>query len=200
MKTLAGNDSTSPILRGVYIRRNLLCDTLAAPNPNSFPAGALEPPAEDPLLSTRKRFENKTSSAQCMSCHSQINPFGYALEGYDSLGRFRTIEKIHAATNGAVLAEHPVDAKASVPIDANASPVVNGGIELSKTIAQSPRFNACFAKQWFQFQMRRENTLLDNCQLAKTYDAVRKSGGSLLGALKATITDDEFKLRRMKSP
>lgn len=196
-RTLSGNDGTSPILRGVAVRRSLLCDPLTAPDPNSLPAGSLNPPPDDPLLTTRKRFENKTSPAQCMTCHGQINPIGYALENYDALGRFRSMERVFNS-GGTVVAQHPIDARATINLSAPPDPMVDGGIELSREVAGSQKFQACFAKKWFQFSMRKNPTALDNCVLAKTYDALNSSTGTLLDAIKSSLTNSEFKLRRMK--
>ncbi len=196
-RTLSGRDGTSPILRGSSIRRSLLCDPISPPDPNSLPPGSLTPPPDDPLLSTRKRYENKTSAPICNSCHSTFNPFGYALEGYDGLGRFRTVENIIDAA-GNLIAQHPVDAKVTVSLGAPPDPMVDGGLQMSGAIAGSTKFQACFAKKWFQFSMRRTSSLLDNCQLAATYDVLADPNATLLDAIKSMISNSEFKLRRMK--
>ncbi len=196
-RTMSGTDGTSPILRGVAIKRALLCDTLGSPDPNSLPAGSLNPPPDDPFLSTRKRYENKTSSTTCMACHSQINPFGFALERYDALGRHRTIEKVLGPA-GNLVAEHPVDANVTINLSAPPDPIVNGGIELSSTIANSQKFPMCFAKRWFQFSIRRSSSALDNCALASTYESLKNPNATLLDTIKMTIVNPEFKMRRMK--
>ncbi len=196
-RTMSGSDSTSPILRGVAVKRSLLCDTLSAPNPASLPDGSLNPPTDDPLLSTRKRYENKTAAPICMTCHAQINPFGFALENYDSLGRFRTVESVLNSA-GQVTATHQVDAVATVNLSAPPDPMVNGGIELSKAISESQKFPMCFAKRWHQFSIRRSSTALDNCSLASTYDNLKNPNATLLDTIKGTIMNTEFKVRRMR--
>lgn len=196
-RTLSGNDGTSPILRGVAIRRSLLCESLSAPDPASLPPGSLTAPAEDPTLSTRKRFENKTSSAVCMGCHSKINPFGYALESIDSLGRYRTSEKV-LNSSGQVVAEHAIDDVTVIDLSQSPNPQVNGAIQMSETIAQSQKFSACFSQRFFQFAMRRVADDRDNCLLASTFDALKKPNASVLDTIKAVVTNPEFKLRRLK--
>ena len=56
------------------------------------PADAGSIPAEDVLadgLTVRARLEAHRSDASCMNCHSRIDPLGFALEQYDTLGRWR---------------------------------------------------------------------------------------------------------------
>ncbi len=194
---LGGHDTTSPIHRGVAVRRSLLCDSLSAPDPATLPPGSLNPPPDDPLLSTRKRFENKTSPAACTSCHSLINPIGYALENFDSFGRYRTVEKIFNS-NGTLVAQHPIDAMATINLSAPPDPDVNGGVELSAALAESQKLNACFSKKWFQFTMRRNSAASDNCVLASTYDVLKDPNKTFLDAIKSMITNAEFKQRRVK--
>jgi hypothetical protein len=38
----------------------------------------------------REQLERHRTSAVCASCHSTIDPLGFALEGYDAIGRSRT--------------------------------------------------------------------------------------------------------------
>ena len=42
-----------------------------------------------PGLSARQRVTLQTSPAACQGCHAVINPLGFALEGFDAVGRFR---------------------------------------------------------------------------------------------------------------
>src|SRR5947199_8392462 len=40
-------------------------------------------------LTMRQRMELHQSNAACSSCHSRMDPLGYALENFDGLGRWR---------------------------------------------------------------------------------------------------------------
>ena len=40
----------------------------------------------------REKITQLTSDSACMSCHSVINPLGFALENYDPIGRWRDEE------------------------------------------------------------------------------------------------------------
>jgi hypothetical protein len=85
--TLSANGvDTSPVVRGVWVLRNLL----GTPPPR--------PPKEVPALvpdlngakTIRELLEKHRNDSACMECHRQIDPPGFALEAYDPIGRFRT--------------------------------------------------------------------------------------------------------------
>ena len=43
----------------------------------------------DPALTMREKVTELTKSETCQTCHRIINPLGFSLEHYDSVGRFR---------------------------------------------------------------------------------------------------------------
>lgn len=89
MAGFAYSATTSPIHRGVFVSRNLLGRRLRSPPDSIVPAS----PEADPSLTTRQRIGKQTKPASCMSCHDMINPLGFTMEGFDTVGRFRQDEK-----------------------------------------------------------------------------------------------------------
>ncbi len=80
---------TSPVLRGKWILENVL----GAPPP--------PPPPDVPVLADnavisakdlRAALEKHRENASCASCHSRLDPLGFALENYDAIGRYRSKE------------------------------------------------------------------------------------------------------------
>ncbi len=51
-----------------------------------------ESPQAAEIASLRDRMELHRSNPQCASCHQQMDPLGFALENYDAIGRFRTMD------------------------------------------------------------------------------------------------------------
>ena len=94
---------TSPVLRGKW----LLDTLLGAPPPS--------PPPDVPALpdrgdggrptSVRERLEQHRSSPRCASCHAMIDPPGFALENFDGLGAWRTVDELG----------NPIDATSVMP-------------------------------------------------------------------------------------
>jgi hypothetical protein len=86
LASLAYSRSTSPIHRGVFLSRNIV--GLALKNPSV--AVAFEDAKFDPTLTMREKIVELTKDQSCMGCHSTINPFGFSLEHFDAVGRWRT--------------------------------------------------------------------------------------------------------------
>jgi mono/diheme cytochrome c family protein len=81
---------TSPVIRGKWILENVL----GVPPP--------PPPADVPALddvkmakrnaSVRERLAEHRKNPTCAGCHRLTDPVGFALENYDAVGRWRTLD------------------------------------------------------------------------------------------------------------
>jgi hypothetical protein len=81
----SGASRTSAILRGTWLSEVILGDKLPPP-----PKGVPVLPDESPAgLTERQLIERHTNDPNCASCHKRIDPFGFALEGFDAIGRIR---------------------------------------------------------------------------------------------------------------
>jgi hypothetical protein len=78
---------TSPVLRGKWILENLL-NSPPPPPPANVPS-LDEVPADGRKLTTREKVERHRNNPACASCHSRIDPLGFALENFDVIGRWR---------------------------------------------------------------------------------------------------------------
>lgn len=91
----SGASRTSPILRGTWLSEVVLGDKL--PNP---PKGVPVLPDEAPEgLTERQLIERHSSEERCAGCHKRIDPFGFALEGFDAIGRARVQDAAGATIN-----------------------------------------------------------------------------------------------------
>jgi hypothetical protein len=82
----AGASRTSPVLRGHWVVETLLGEKLPPPPPDVPQLTAAE---DTSALSVRQLVEQHAKNAACASCHVRIDPFGFALEAYDPIGRRR---------------------------------------------------------------------------------------------------------------
>jgi hypothetical protein len=185
-----GNELTNPIKRGAFVLKHVLCQELSPPS--NLPAEALALPPADATLSTRERFEAKTSSNDCAGCHAVINPLGFALEAYDALGRFRESESIYA-DDGELVAELPIDAAVELFIDGKLVTAADA-TAFSAAIADSPKAVECFARQYFRFSRRRYETPSDSCAVRAIADAAGDAG-SMREALRAIALHPSFRKR-----
>ncbi|MEC9249845.1 MAG: DUF1592 domain-containing protein, partial [Pseudomonadota bacterium] len=81
----SGASRTSPILRGNWVFETLLDERLPRPPPD-----VPDLPDEVPGgLTARQLIEKHSSVPACAKCHARIDPYGFALEQYDAIGRLR---------------------------------------------------------------------------------------------------------------
>lgn len=82
---------TSPVVRGKYMLENIV----GAPPP---PPPANVPPLADTgkgvqaTASMRERMGAHRTNPVCASCHTRIDPLGFAFENFDGIGKWRTSE------------------------------------------------------------------------------------------------------------
>ena len=85
LKVTANGTTTSPVLRGVWVLKNIIGQPTSPPPPD---VPAIEP---DIRGSTRIRDQlaKHRDNAACAACHARIDPPGFALESFDVTGRYR---------------------------------------------------------------------------------------------------------------
>jgi len=81
---------TSPVLRGKWILDNLL-GTPPPPPPPDVPA-LKENNERDRPLTMREQMEEHRANPACATCHKQMDPLGFALENFDAVGAWRTMD------------------------------------------------------------------------------------------------------------
>jgi hypothetical protein len=78
---------TSVVLRGKYLLENVL-NSPPPPPPADVPA--LDDAPVGVARSLREQTERHRAEAICASCHTKMDPLGFALENYDAVGKWRT--------------------------------------------------------------------------------------------------------------
>lgn len=80
---------TSPIIRGAWVA-TCIFNQPPPPPPDDVPSiEADEKAIEAKGLTLRERLVQHQENESCASCHSKIDPLGFALENYDAVGRWR---------------------------------------------------------------------------------------------------------------
>ncbi|HEY7772368.1 MAG TPA: DUF1592 domain-containing protein, partial [Marinagarivorans sp.] len=161
MTAYGNNDETSPIRRAAAVRERLLCQDIPPPPPGVVvdrEAAALELATrwEAGEISNRERYHELTKEGSCQSCHKEIiNPLGFGMEDYDTIGRHQHIDR-----NGLM-----VDATGEL---IGLSTVGDGGQlsffgakELSHSLAELDTAKHCFAQNLFRFAMGTGQAVID---------------------------------------
>jgi len=82
---------TSPVFRGVYVLKTFL-DTPPPPPPPNVPTLDESNKGTDAALkSVRDQLELHRKNPACSGCHRVIDPAGFALENFNSIGQWRTV-------------------------------------------------------------------------------------------------------------
>ena len=93
---------TSPVLRGVFVLKNVFGAPPPPPPPN---VPALDESNVAANLSMRERMAAHRSNPVCASCHRTIDPVGFSFENFNAIGQWR-----EADADG-----QPVDSSAALP-------------------------------------------------------------------------------------
>ncbi len=149
----SGASRTSPILRGNWVSEVLLGEKLPRP-PKEVPQLPADETKTDGLT-VRQLVAKHTSVPLCASCHQRIDPFGFALEGFDSIGRRRDRD----------LAGRPIDTATKLPDGSE----IKGLAGLRRYLLETRRdaFLGQFCRKLLGYALGREVQLSDRPLLAE---------------------------------
>jgi hypothetical protein len=98
---------TSVVLRGKWVLENLLGSPPPPPPPNVPPLKENDGKSKPAAL--RERMEAHRNNPVCASCHSRMDPLGFALEHYDAIGKWRETDSGADINSTIVLGSQTVD-------------------------------------------------------------------------------------------
>jgi hypothetical protein len=188
-----GSPNTRPIMKGLFVRKYVLCDSIPPPPPGAN----AKPPELQPGMTTRETVEALTQmpGTVCNGCHATlINPLGFATEGFDALGRHRVVQRFFDA-QGNIIGEKAVDTSTRPHVLGDAETRAAGPLELMQQLVTSGKVEACLSRNFFRYTFARwEDTAADGCAL----ESMRQSllnGGSIVELVMAATLDGAFKER-----
>lgn len=118
---------TSPVLRGAWILETIMGTPPPVPPPNVEALKENEGGAKPTTV--RARLEQHRENPTCNACHSVMDPLGFALDNFDSVGRWRDLDRYTGT---------PVDASGIMP---NGS-TVDGPLQLRTALLSRPNLFA----------------------------------------------------------
>jgi len=115
----ANPNRTAPVLRGAWIMERILGTPPASPPPN---VPDLAEAAKGKAATVREQTEMHRARPACASCHAVMDPLGFALENFNTVGAYRTVDpQFHL----------PIDSRATMPDGT----VLAGPADLHKALA-----------------------------------------------------------------
>jgi hypothetical protein len=177
--------ASSPILRGAFIASWLL-----NANPGPPVEGATDKTVEGTFLTQREYVTALTEqTAPCLGCHTLINPFGYALENYDAMGKWQTTD----------LRGGPIDATATVTIGGEQKSITSP-VQLMEAIAADAKAQELYAKAWVSYAYGRPPNANDQCVVDGLTDKMAGTGYTILALLADLTQSDTFRVRVRETP
>ena len=176
---------TSPTLRAKWVLEELLCSTVPPPPPNVAAdlAGDDAANAAASIDNVRKRLELHRSAPSCAGCHASLDPIGLGLEGFDAIGKARTVYD-----NG-----DRVDTHGELP----GGKVFDGPEQLASVLVNDARFPRCVAEKLLTYALGRsvekEDDLIE--------DALAVEGApTVSGLIENIVLSDMFRQQLASQP
>src|SRR5262249_55113864 len=167
---------TSPVLRGRWVLEELL-GTEVPPPPPDVPV--LDRRGTSNAKSVRQQLEKHRAKAECAACHNRMDPLGFGLENFDSLGRWRT--------------EHggqPIDSSGVLPGGGRFS----GRGELKKLLLDKrrPEYVANLSRKMLGYALARELNKVDKLVAADAAQALEAGQWRISCLLEAIVVSYPF--------
>jgi hypothetical protein len=172
----SGASRTSPVLRGNWLVETLLGEKLPKPPANVPRLPEDENAAEGTV---REMVARHTRVPECAICHVRIDPFGFAMEKYDPIGRFRSKD----------LAGRPVD----VSVELKDGTRFEGLEGLRAWLLEKRRRDVerTFSQKLLGYALGRAVTLSDQPLVDEMVAGLEREG-PLSGALRAVAGSRQF--------
>jgi len=173
-------DRTSPVLRGAWVLDKIL-GTPPTPPPPGVETDLSQRVGETPKT-VRARLEQHRDKATCRQCHGVIDPMGLALESFDAVGQFRTVDR--------QAANSPLDVSSVLPNGV----AINGPIELRDQLAATPaKFAQAFAEHLMMYAVNRELQYFDMPQVRGLVRNAAKDNYTLSSIVLGIVHSDAFR-------
>ncbi len=174
----SGASRTSPILRGNWVSEVLLGEKLPKP-PKDVPRLPESETATEGLT-VRQLIERHRSDPRCSSCHVKFDPFGFALENFDAIGRFRNRD----------LAGRPVDTKTKLP---DGTPIDGmAGLRDYLAVTRRTTFVHQFCRKLLGYALGRGVQLSDEPLLAEMQERLAANNYRISIAIQTILQSRQF--------
>lgn len=182
----ANPENSGIVKRGVYVLEQILCHHIPAP-PDDVSGVVGLPAMDETKMTTRELLHVKHSSQpQCAACHKFIDNVGGGFENFDSLGRYRTVEKSSVA----------IDASGTLFLGNDLNINYRNSPEMARNIASSERFRGCLEQRFFEFVTGENLTESNKCSFDSTKN--KSQNNSIRSYFEGFTKDLNFFLKRKK--
>ena len=173
---------TSPVVRGKWILENLLGTPPPAP-PANVPPLPEQKQDDGRVLTVRELMAQHRANPVCASCHSTIDPAGFALEQFDATGKWREVDA----------GFQPIDASGTMP-----DGTLFGGLnDFRGLLVQNPsQFIHTVADKLLMYAVGRGTEYFDAPTIREISRAVEASDYRFSSIVTAIVKSVPFQMRR----
>jgi hypothetical protein len=174
-------DYNNPINTGVAMLRRLFCQDIQKPNNLVVPT--ITGPA--PGTTIRQTYDIHGAKACATTCHSIIDPMGFAFLNYDALGAWTTQDQ-----------GQPVDASGSFTVNGGTPITFKSAVDLMQQLAKDAQVSDCASTMWLQYMNRRAaDPTGDSVSLAAARKAQAVHANDIREMLVALTNTNAFTVR-----
>lgn len=173
----SGASRTSPILRGNWISETLLGERLPRP-PLNVP---VLPEVAPEGLTERQLIEKHSSVQECAKCHKRIDPYGFALEQFDTIGTLRS-KDAHGL---------PIDTKTTLMDGTQVEGL--DGIRDYLAVTRRETFVREFCRKLLGYALGRSVQLSDEPLLDDIYQALSENDFRVHVAIEKIVLSPQFR-------
>jgi mono/diheme cytochrome c family protein len=175
---------TSPVFRGKWVLLNVLGTPPPEPPPN-VPA-LVDKKTQAKVQTMRERMAQHRANPTCSTCHSLIDPAGFALENFDAIGRWRTVDESF----------NPIDASGALPDGTK----FNGVQDLRAALVRRPeRFVTTVTEKLLTYALGRGLEPYDMPAVRKIVKAAARDGYRFQTIIQGVAESYPFTMRRIAS-
>lgn len=170
---------TSPIVRGAWVATVFL-NQPPPPPPDDIPSiESDDREIEAQGMTLRQRLEQHKINVACASCHSKIDPLGFALENYDAVGRWRDeySSGLKIDSQGKLLGQYPF----------------SDAVELKDQLLRHPEiFMQAFSEHLISYALGRELEISDEMWVDEIVEQVEADHGQFSSVVHAIVQSPLF--------
>ncbi|NUP11837.1 MAG: DUF1592 domain-containing protein [Polyangiaceae bacterium] len=166
--------TTSPTLRGKYLRERVLCTEVPPPPPDVDTE--IDPNPTEPKT-LRERLEQHRENPACAGCHALIDPPGFLFENFDAVGAYRTEDS-----------GYPIDATGNLD-----GVELDDARQLADVLASDERVGHCIVKQLFRHSQGRLDADGEEPALDSIHERFELSGFRFRDLVIALVSNDSFR-------
>ena len=169
------NRSAFPLVRGVYVQEKLLGYTPPPPPPD---VPLIEPDASG-ATTIREQLAMHRENTTCDSCHKKIDPYGFALENFDAIGRWRDNYSI----------DHKIDPSGELPSGDKFGGVIDFR---SLIIERHEQFTRSLTEKLMTYALGRTSDLADRGVIDRIMKDLSSTNRGFKDLVRAVVLSESF--------